>query len=531
MRRALLVALAGLLVAATPRVDRDINLFVTDTMGNRLNNGTGATISVMLDSGNETSAHFVLEYGTSPTALSARTAPQVATDDTRVDFVLTGLSQGTRYFYRVNAKPIEDTGWGMGAVHSFTTARATGAKFKMAFVADSHIYSLWTRANCGDSTDSDYYKIPFFNQTVANIRNAGPDLVLFGGDEFYLHSNLVAACNVDGATAGAKTIDDANEAERRHRQWGRLLLRLFQDIPFHISLGNHDGEVSWGNATGVRDCNHWDGLDALAQAARLKYWVNPNTAYSAANGSVNGDYYAFMPSEDVEIFVLTPHKYGVSGPDYPADYPEAANDWQLGPGGADQAAWLATELNNSTATWKLIATHGLPGGCENTAHSCYWYGRADVLCSADGTVDTDIQGTNAQALHDAAEAEDAHILLAHDHIAWTAQKDGTVYIRGGRAGEPATTPAGNPRPGWSDDADIIALYDLDANGTADYDEIGGSDHASREGGYMLFTFDGTTSMTWEYIITDTTGDDNEKVDFRCVLTDPATPDLNCVDVN
>jgi hypothetical protein len=399
----------------------------------------------------------------------------------------------------------------MGSVNSFVTARATGSTFKMALISDSHIFQWWNGAATCGTVESDRFLA--FDQTLRNVRDANPDVILLAGDEWHLHCNACSNdCDVDGVSSGTGTVADATESELRLRQWVRLYHGIFDRFPFHIAGGNHDGEVSWGNDIGDSDCNHWDGLDALAEAARLKYFVNPDTAYGAANGSEDGDYYAVMPSEDVEIFVLDTQKYGVSGAVYPDDYPEAADDWTLG---VDQAAWIGTELGNSTATWKLILAHSIVGACAGDT-TCYHYSKGDVLCTDDGTVDTDFLGANAQALHEDADGDSAHFLLGHDHIAWTAQKDDVIYIRGGRPSRDSTT--------------TDTWFDLDGNSTADSQES--TDHASDLQGYMLITVNGTTSLTWEWILTGFSGNDvtNGAVDFRCTITNAATPDLSCTDL-
>jgi len=187
--------------------------------------------------------------------------------------------------------------------------------------------------------------------------------------------------------------------------------------PMVFAWGNHDNPRTTGFSNNIGSCERWndDGQGSPVKreehmgAAWRALTYNPNTYYPNLEadcdnpvpvGSCDNDgYYYTFRSGLAQFWVLNPFAEAGDGGtstslpfDLSGRFPELPGDWSLG---QIQYQWFAATFAASTAKWKFIALHHLPGGHGGGAKdpgfstACYFYGRGGGLATYDRWCDTD----------------------------------------------------------------------------------------------------------------------------------------------
>jgi alkaline phosphatase D len=236
-----------------------------------------------------------------------------AEEDFSAQIVLSGLTKGTRYEYRVRVE-----GQPVGAVHRFTTQ---GAALPLAFkiVTGSCVY-----INADTDSLSDWRPTwsPYGGDTAIfrAMAAAQPDLTLWLGDNLYYRK--------------ADTEDPLKMAARwRHD-------RATADLQPLLATGAHAAiwdDHDYGPNNSDRHFAHKDAALTLFK----RYWAHPSYGLSDAPGI-----FSSLRHGDVEVFLLDNRWYR------DPDHIPMAGKSQFG---APQLAWLKAALARSDATFKLIA--------------------------------------------------------------------------------------------------------------------------------------------------------------------------------
>jgi phosphodiesterase/alkaline phosphatase D-like protein len=488
--------------------------------------GTTVVISAMPASDLELRVRF----GTSSSRLDRATDPSDTKAGVRYQTTLHELLPGSLYHYEVQGRALRgDEGsdfgeWLPGVIKSFRTARERG-DLPWSFVVggDDHSVVAYARSDCETPGHADYGILAAFHQTQKNMLSREADFYLNAGDTSNNHGFVPSGCSFNGRDLGAGTIGfegDGSAFSQATARWGTWIHNnrfVLTRLPVFLAMGNHDGEQSWGNAEG--DCRYMRNNASIgdthvsSEAARLAMMPNPADTYS---GHRSGAYYSFVWG-DVEIFVLEPHKFGVSGPGAPFDgshsFPEDANDWTLG---SKQLTWLATRLRSSDRKWKLLISHHLLGGI--TGDNCYHYGRGSVGSTDTGNAKGKFLGEQAKIQSLMEETGAQAFLFGHDHIALAAEKlhndgsgSGVHYITVGMLG--FETP-----PAWATAAYFVENSDVNGDGVADYepgdiDHGTPRDHASMEKGHFRATVNESHIEFCYYRSVHRNPAENNKLDF------------------
>lgn len=264
-------------------------------------------------------ARVQLEYWPegAPAALQ-RSAPATARPEhghtARIE--LEDLQPGTRYAYRVllDGSPVE-----LGAQPAFVTAPADPAAPRELLIATG---------SCSYVPDPPY-------EAAKNAFGAGfeifdtiaaqrPDLMLWLGDNIYYRDS-------DFEPVG-------EAAARMHRRWADT--RSFAPLQGLLRTGQH--VAIWDDHDyGPNNSNRDFPLKATALSHFKDYWVNPGYGLPEVPGI-----FTRVPLGDVELFLLDDR--------YHRD-DDAGTDPSRSMLGAAQLAWLKRALQDSRASFKLIA--------------------------------------------------------------------------------------------------------------------------------------------------------------------------------
>lgn len=296
--------------------------------------------------------------------------------------------------------------------------RRRGESFRVALVADSHIYHALPRA------------LENFQKTLEWVARDNPDFVIFLGDEAGVHSFR----DRRGASA--------ERAGERWRFWRHQCAELLSAYPSFMVLGNHEGEAGFyrrhERAGVVEHLQRWGTV------ARKRHFLNPGPATypeggedekwrgeegdpavgdgSDGNASPLENYFA-LSWGDALFVVLDVYRY--TNEDGPT--PRSVDDWSLG---SAQMRWLERVLKGSEARWKFVLAHHLVGGSEwdlagRSTTTDYKYGRGGAkyaMIGSQARITTLMRQTGAQAF-----------LYGHDHIFSTQTAHDVRFVCCGRA--------------------------------------------------------------------------------------------------
>ena len=288
-----------------------------------------------------------------------------------------------------------DEAWRQRRLGPVRTGRAPGQPYRMALLADSHIY------NGGKFTSN-------FQRTLEVVAADRPDFVIFAGDE----AGVFVVGDEEGATPEL--------VERRWRRWRQVSDALLAGTPSFMVLGNHEGEAgyyrSYERAGAVEALQDW------GTAARLRHYVNPDGGTYPEGGEPRLQNYFAFTWGDALFVVIDVHRYtGADG-----QTPERVEDWTLG---AEQREWLERTLLGSGARWKFVVGHHLLGGWNydlagRRQDTRYKYGRGGARYATVGE-----QGWLDQLM----ERAGAQVFFyGHDHVFSHQRETAVHYVCCGR---------------------------------------------------------------------------------------------------
>ncbi len=241
-RRSLLLMAATTAVAGTS-IGRAIGVtapVITQVLGRPTN--SSIAVSVL---SSQPITTFV-EYGTSKTRYSGKTAQLQTAPGSPAVFDIKGLRAGTKVYYRVNYKGSSDANFVNGKQYSFTTARKAGSTFSFSVHGDTH------PERAGKMFNAELYGV-----TLANIALQQPDFHIMMGDDFSIDP-LIGKGQADKA--------NVEKIYSTHRNW---LTTATSSVPLFLINGNHEQAAAY--LLDVTETNP----PVLAGNARLKYYPLP----------------------------------------------------------------------------------------------------------------------------------------------------------------------------------------------------------------------------------------------------------------
>lgn len=220
-----------------------------------------------------------------------------------------------------------------------------------------------------------------FTQTLKNIVDAKPSFVFDLGDTFM--------------------IDKLPQKTEQNIRARYVLMKSFYDqlgsIPFHMVLGNHDGEAGW------------DKLNT--KNYRFEYFPEQKS---------DKNYYSFEKDNTLFI-VLDPYSYTTKKP--------TDNGW-LWTLGKTQYDWLKSTLQTSSAKYKFVFIHQLVGGDTQGRGGVelakfYEWGGSNL----DGTYGFDKERSGwGKPIHQLLVDNGVDVVFkGHDHFYSKQELDGVIY--------------------------------------------------------------------------------------------------------
>ncbi|HMF41613.1 MAG TPA: metallophosphoesterase [Polyangia bacterium] len=318
-----------------------------------------------------------------------------------------GLSPGRRYAFEIFCAPGASAETNLSCAQplyggSAATARAPGAAFTFAVMADSHIEPR-DPLPPGSTVVADSYG--FMESTLravaADIASADPDFVVDQGDLLDYH---LFGFN--------DPPPDASWARLAYLNFRRMMGDTLGRAAHFSVIGNWDGE---------NGCNSADEIER-SRSQRLLYLPGPAPTAYPQGGGPNQDYYAFTWGDalfvvlNVMTYTPTCHLLDVN--------PGLPDDWTLG---ATQLAWLEDTLANATSKWRFLFIHHTVGGnAGNDVDSAYGRGGGRAAYVGEQAV-----------VHDLMMRHGVQVFFyGHDHVFTDMVVDGIHYTLPGSAGAP-----------------------------------------------------------------------------------------------
>lgn len=261
-----------------------------------------------------------------PVSRTAELTTTVETDYT-LTIPLEGLSPATRYRYHILIAPRahgnQQVSTKVAARGEFTTLPDVTASAPVTFAWSG---DLGGGGRCRQGAD----EYPIFDV----IQRHNPDFFLFLGDAIYGDHICPSPPNEPGADFKAATLQEYR-ARHRYQRGAKSLRRLLSTVPVYVVWDDHEVK---NNFAGPFE----EQMPAGRQALR-EYWPIASPAHDP-----HRLYRRVRYGADLELFILDTRQYRSRNAD-----PDGPAKTMLG---ATQLQWLLDGIQDSTATWKALAT-------------------------------------------------------------------------------------------------------------------------------------------------------------------------------
>jgi len=343
--------------------------------------GPAGDTSIRIQTYFEENGEYYIEYGLDSASLDRRTETKTVGADTSYTDDITGLEPDTDWHYRLCFRSGGQAEWKKSEVYSFHTMRPKGVPFTFAIEADPHFDE-----SSGDSV---------YRSVLANILGDDPDFLIDLGD----------------VSMAEKLTSSAEEILYRYRLVRSYWDDIAHSVPFHMVLGNHDGEAGWNFGKN-------EGTGENASELRRKYLPGPSGQPPFPGA---GDFIRSWEWGGALFVLLDPYS--------PQDTKPKDNwDWTLG---REQYDWLARTLDESLCPLKFVFIHHLVGGLERNNRG----GREAAALYEWGGNNPDGSPGFAQyrpgwemPVHDLLKKHGVDAVFhGHDHFYAREEHDGIVY--------------------------------------------------------------------------------------------------------
>ncbi|MCH7814441.1 MAG: metallophosphoesterase [Planctomycetes bacterium] len=325
-------------------------------------------------------------------------------------------------FWRCRFRARGESDWIVRPVRRMHTARAEGASFRVAVVADSHHYAPGRAVARRINLDK------LFPRLLADR----PDFIIFMGDEAGIHHY-----------GRPPDVVDQSVARLRWASWRQVFSPLLADVPSFMVLGNHEGEAGYYQVRRQRGAESY--LQRFGTVARKEFCRNPgpdtypeggenegwagDPKSAATGGASEGNrsplenYFAWSWG-DALFVVIDVHRYTSVG----GSGPKVVEEWTLG---EPQLKWLERTLLASRARWKFVLAHHVVGGSAYAASGQIPHGRSDHVYGRGGARYARV-GEQARITDLMRRSKAQFFLYGHDHVFAHQQAEGIHFVCCGR---------------------------------------------------------------------------------------------------
>ena len=339
------------------------------------------------------------EYGAASGAYTGKTATVSSLNAEPIVLLMSGLKSDTEYYYRVQIRRANETGFSPGAEHTFHTQRQKGESFVFAVQADPHR---------DGHTDESLYRATLQNELAAK-----PDFLIDLGDTFMTE----------------KFATNSDQVNNRYIQDREFFGIVSHSVPVFLVNGNHDGEQGWAlDGTSNNDA-------VWATMARKTYYLPPysDSFYSGSKTlepivGQRASYYAWEWG-DALFVTLDPYWYTTTNPKQDGDL------WEYTLGD-EQYQWLKSTLENSQAKYKFVFEHHVLGDVRGSTYWAPYFEWGGKNKDGSGGFSTERPGWELP-LHQLMVKNNVSIYFqGHDHVFVKEDLDGLVYQEVPQPGSP-----------------------------------------------------------------------------------------------
>jgi len=320
-------------------------------------------------------ARMIVEYDTTDSFGNVQRvigAAALETSDYTARVNLANLPAGQQIFYRVTFQDLANT--------KIYSAPVTGS-FRTAPARKRDIFFAWS----GDTAGQGWGINPEWGgmKIYESMRRLNPDFFIHSGDTIYADNPILAEVKLDDGSIwkNLTTAEKSKVAETLAEFRGNFIYNLLDEnvrrfnaqVPQLVQWDDHETRNNWFPGQILTDDDRYtvkscDLLSVRAKQAFMEYMPIRFTP-----GAPEQIYRSFNYGPSLEIFMLDERSY--RGPNTPNRQTEASEETTFL--GNIQVRWLKNKLQNSKATWKVIASDmpiglvipdGKSGNFENFAN-------------------------------------------------------------------------------------------------------------------------------------------------------------------
>jgi alkaline phosphatase D len=331
--------------------------------------------SAMIWSRCDRAAKMIVEYDTSESFRNAKRIlgpAALETSDYTARINLTNLPLGQQIFYRVTFQDLADT--------NLYSIPVTGT-FRTSPTKNRNILFAWS----GDTAGQGWGINPEWGgmKIYEAIRQLNPDFFIHSGDTIYADNPIQSQVKLDDGSIwkNLTTPEKSKVAETLTEFRGNYIYNLLDEnvrrfnaqIPQLVQWDDHETRNNWFPNQMLMDDDRYKVKSISLLAARARQAFLEYTPIRLDCNDSERIYRSFSYNPSLDIFMLDMRSY--RGPNTPNRQTVASAETDFL--GTAQVSWLKNKLQNSKATWKVIASDmpiglvvadGKTGNFENLAN-------------------------------------------------------------------------------------------------------------------------------------------------------------------
>jgi alkaline phosphatase D len=298
-------------------------------------------------------ARLIVEYATTESFRNVRrvTGPVAsANTDFTARVYLSNLPRGQEIFYRVTFQDVGDT--------NIYSAPVIG-RLRTPPQGQGNIFFAWS----GDTAGQGWGINPEWGgmKIYESIRRLNPDFFIHSGDNIYADNPILSEVQLDDGSIwkNITTPEKSKVAETLKEFRGNYTYNLLDDnirrfnaqVPQLVQWDDHEVRNNWYPQQ-ILDDSRYKVKDVSLLAARAKQAFLEYTPIRFDPKDPQRIYRSFDYGKALEIFMIDKRSY--RGANSPNNQMVASAETAFL--GSPQVRWLKSKLQNSKATWKVIAS-------------------------------------------------------------------------------------------------------------------------------------------------------------------------------
>lgn len=316
--------------------------------------GDMTTASAMIWSRCDRAAKMIVEYDTSesfrnPKRILGPAALETSDYTARVN--LANLPPSQQIYYRVTFQDLTDTNiYSAPVIGTFRTPSAKKRDILFAWSGDT--------AGQGWGINPEWGGMKIYEV----IRRLNPDFFIHSGDTIYADNPIPAEVKLDDGSIwkNLTTPEKSKVAETLAEFRGNFIYNLLDEnvrrfnaqVPQLVQWDDHETRNNWSPGQMLKDDDRYQVKSVSLLAARAKQAFLEYTPMRLDCNDSERIYRSFNYGPSLDIFMLDMRSY--RGPNTPNRQTVASAETDFL--GNAQVRWLKNKLQNSKATWKVIAS-------------------------------------------------------------------------------------------------------------------------------------------------------------------------------